>query len=122
MTDSIISAAWMAAKLNALDCIYKYLAFLKSLIHLAMRINLASDRTFTLRIEACSKCPLYFSPLGTCGEPGDIYTNPHTGRPESFGCWCVVDFANRFHSKDCWGRVNGLNYGWPDEIRPAKQR
>lgn len=68
----------------------------------------------------CKECSLYNAKLGTCGSPGESYYDHETKRLESLGCWCILTFAARLPKKDCWARMNKMDFGWPKNLRPKK--
>lgn len=78
-----------------------------------------------LRLGVCLACPFYDSKWKTCGTPGEVQpaiTGPDGTcyPPMKIGCWCYLPLATRDPKKDCYARMNDLDIGWPDEIRPKK--
>ena len=118
---SLISAFWMAVRLDFRECLSKYSIFGRNILNLCAGIE-AEDSTIQSRNLECHRCDIYHAKLGTCGIPGDVFLDPQTGKIQSFGCWCHVESANRIEAKDCWARANGLDLGWPDAIRPRHQK
>lgn len=112
----------MAVKLPAKDCLSRYASFGMNVLKLWTGIEAADDETYTSRNHECSRCDLFHVPRGTCGVPGDVFLDPQTGKIRSFGCWCHLESANRILGKDCWARFNGLDFGWPDAIRPSHKK
>lgn len=57
------------------------------------------------RIAHCEQCPLFYSPLRTCGSP--LTENPE------LGCYCRMDEKSRDPKATCWADENtDLNLGW----------
>lgn len=70
------------------------------------------------RLAHCEKCDLFNKTLSTCGTPGESYFNHETQSFDSLGCWCKMREAARLPKKDCWARANGMDFGWPKNLRP----
>jgi hypothetical protein len=72
----------------------------------------AHPMTIILRSSCCTKCPIFYSPLRTCGTPL---------RDPDLGCWCSTEFKNRLSAARCWLRDKDskkelTQYGWPDDL------
>lgn len=125
LKSSLLSAWFMAVRLDFRECLWGYIGFVKGMAKWALRIGAADPSTVARRNASCRCCPMFDGKRGTCGKLGEtfIYPNSFTNRKRvvSFGCWCFVEFSNRFASKDCWARAHGLEIGWPDELRPPEE-
>lgn len=67
---------------------------------------------YSNRMDACSKCPIFFSPLRTCGSPLSL-------KLRGLGCWCSMEVKAWFSAATCWLRTHESNktgYGWPDGL------
>lgn len=54
----------------------------------------ASMETFEARMKCCEECPLFYSPLNTCGSV--LTDNP------SLGCGCYLPLKNKLPEATCW--------------------
>ena len=75
------------------------------LIALTSRKGRASDELYEERMATCRECPLFFSPLATCGSP--LAENP------GMGCWCQLEKKARAKEATCWMRTHtDIDGGW----------
>lgn len=74
--------------------------------------HLAPDDLYEARFAECRVCPLFYSPLKTCGSPlrKDL---------RGLGCYCNMETKAKMLYGDCWYRLNSgdADLGWPDSLR-----
>ena len=54
------------------------------------------------RLDCCRRCPLFFTPLQTCGSPlrfGDA----------DLGCWCYMPVKATMKTAQCWLDEEGID-------------
>ena len=62
------------------------------------------------RLDFCQNCPIFYSPLRTCGSP-------LRWRDRDIGCWCQLDVKAGLPNATCWLRDKGVDRGgWPDNL------
>lgn len=119
-----VSGMWMALRLDFRDCLTGLFGIAKFTALALLGKDRAPTGLESMRNTACRGCQMFDINYGTCGIPGDVYENPHTGKIEAFGCWCVTEVANKSLSKDCWGRVHDDYFperiGWDEKLRPRQ--
>lgn len=77
---------------------------------LTARRGKASKRLVRARLEHCESCPLFYSPLRTCGSP---LMEGH----EDLGCWCFMNAKAQDPKATCWANhETDLDIGWPQEL------
>jgi hypothetical protein len=73
---------------------------------------LASDKLVEARLAVCRACPIFYSPLRSCGSPlrKDL---------RGLGCYCNMEAKARLFYADCWYRIHSgdADIGWPDSLR-----
>lgn len=75
--------------------------------YLFMGGTTASPSVYSARMDACAKCPLFYSPLRSC-------SSPISKESPQLGCWCNVEAAAAIESKTCWldDELEGYENGW----------
>lgn len=74
-------------------------------VAMTSRRGKASDEIYEERMATCRACPLYYTPLSTCGSP-------LAEKPE-LGCWCQMERKARIAKAKCWMREKTeIDYGW----------
>lgn len=100
---------WMASR-----------GIVRAFVHRKQTVHLAP-----LRLGCCESCPFFDPRWRTCGTPGEVQPevtleDGTNFPPTKIGCWCYLPLATLDPKKDCYARMNDLDIGWPDELRPNK--
>lgn len=82
---------------------------------LTARRGKASARLAKARLEHCEGCPIFYSPLRTCGSP---LVEGH----EDLGCWCQMDVKAQDIKATCWANeFTDMHIGWPKELEVSNR-
>jgi len=82
------------------------------LMHDILHADKVTPLWYQNRMEVCSKCPVFFNPLRTCGSP-------LRWRDRDLGCWCSMEAKAKLTHATCWLRMHETRrtgFGWPDEL------
>lgn len=82
-------------------------------VGLTSRQGTVDRLTYFRRLRCCQRCPVYYSPLRTCGSPLASITN--------VGCWCLMERKATLAQAKCWIDENEfedyLEYGWNHNLK-----